>query len=691
MHSPQGVTGVSGLPAEGRLRRAAHPALSVAPVPPSLTLSGGRRCVIFCGMTSSWSDSLYAAGLVSCDIVGHSAVQDHAVQRRRVQEINDIVAGTLARGSTGTRIWASGGDGGHVLFLDPHWQADALDLVRALRQWAHEQDVPLRIVGHAGAVSVLPGADGRDQPVGEGINQAGAILELGTARGIVVSAEFRRELETAAAGDVRFHDPRPHLLRNAGEREFFLMSLPGLPSLWASPADDDREHIHHAAGWEALYHAKRLLQINSADADVDLALRQLRATDFWLQVPREANTQLPNPFFGQLGGRALREVIRLGQLVERRYDEVLCRVGEDGNTMFLILRGLVGVYNTGGSPGEELGRPEFVLGPGEIVGELAFGLNRKRTADLVTLADTSLLAFTVEELSERLAATPADAEIRVGIDRFITSRVLEHVSHDVPYLIGRDRSGPLAATTVPAESLLEDLLVDTRMVTWGPVDGPVTLDSLGAQGTGPGLYVLVAGSLESRTITDKSLVGTDFPVLYVDLPRALLTPDHEYVARQRPVKILHIGAPALDQLPPAVLAGVMDELKRDVARRYHYDVFISYNFGDGDAVERWRTALTAAGLRIYVDTPVPGERFTTRIEHSLLDSLTMVAFISPHTMVKALEHNWVRKEIRFRETAFDNPWILPVRLPGGQLDDFGLRYTMIDARDDEAAAIRTAI
>jgi hypothetical protein len=43
----------------------------------------------------------------------------------------------------------------------------------------------------------------------------------------------------------------------------------------------------------------------------------------------------------------LRDVILAGHRVERDYNEYLCRTGDEGDTMFGILRGQVGVYLSG--------------------------------------------------------------------------------------------------------------------------------------------------------------------------------------------------------------------------------------------------------------------------------------------------------------------------------------------------------
>ena len=447
--------------------------------------------------------------------------------------------------------------------------------------------------------------------------------------------------------------------------------------------------------WEVLYGAKRRLQVYGGDASVDLRLRRLRPADFWYEhATGDLNGRVVNPFFGYLDAWSLREVVRLGQLVERDYNEALCRYGDEGNTMFVILRGEVGVYHSapeGGGPVSDA--PDFVLRKGQVVGELAFALNRKRTADLVTLSDTALLAFSFEEFMTRLASSPGSSQIRKRVDAFITARVVEHVANLVPYLVGHDQGGPLTTSDTPWESQIEDLLYDCRMLSLVAEDH-ISLQNISdafPATQGHGLFVLVSGTLQSTSTSEKSARGEDNPLLFADIPGRLTFPDHDYVTTEGAPKILHIGVQALHALPVTIENRVIVALKREAARRYHYDAFLSFNFGDEETVDQWRGQLEGAGLRVFVDTLRPGVHFTENIQASLLDSLVMLAFISPHTMTKPTESNWVRKEIAFREANFVRPWIVPIALRGADMDSFGMPYTMIDARNDAETAVTAAM
>lgn len=175
--------------------------------------------------------------VVSCDILGHS--NTHGVEQvRRVTAINEIVSATIRRCRPEQVVWASGGDGGHVVFRGDQWQESAVRLVWDLLTWAHAERVRLRITGHVGRVASVWGADGRVQVVGSGINFAGWLLRQVNGDAVVVSDAFRRAVAGGHAGmAVTFHDERLFLDRKAQPRPLHLMSLGDVRSTW--PEDRD--------------------------------------------------------------------------------------------------------------------------------------------------------------------------------------------------------------------------------------------------------------------------------------------------------------------------------------------------------------------------------------------------------------------------------------------------------------------
>jgi class 3 adenylate cyclase len=279
-------------------------------------------------------DIEYDILVVSCDIVGHSSAEKHN-QRRRVKEINAIVAASIAGYGRHRVIWLSGGDGGHVVFRDlaadggGWWRAAVIDLIRRLSAWSAGEGRRLRVTGHAGQATHLPGADGRTQIVGDGINVAGWLLERGGPDGVVVSDPFRGWLEKDGPIDeVVFHEPR--LLRDKTfvDQELLLMSLGDRVSQWYLPVNGDQAQLHRALellayppegkrrqGWEVILFAKRVMQCNKNDPEARQALGRLVRED--LQCRTDDGRDGLNPFFADLDPTLLREVVESAELIYR--------------------------------------------------------------------------------------------------------------------------------------------------------------------------------------------------------------------------------------------------------------------------------------------------------------------------------------------------------------------------------------
>ena len=224
--------------------------------------------------------------LVSCDIVGYSAEPDIALQLQRAQAVNDMIRPAVAAAGSDQGFWFSGGDGGHVAFTGATAPGKALQLLLDLRTWSITSQVPLRIAGCVGLGERFTGADGRVDMVGPGVNLAARLLQYaGSDLRIVVTDAFRGRCNGLTSVAATFHEPRvvrgpfPH------PQQVWLVSGPGQsPSKWAPPfglapdaEQDDRADLRRAVaradGLAVLYRAKRLLQVNSSDAEALQALR----------------------------------------------------------------------------------------------------------------------------------------------------------------------------------------------------------------------------------------------------------------------------------------------------------------------------------------------------------------------------------------------------------------------------------
>lgn len=649
-----------------------------------------------------------AAAFISCDIVGHSAASESQVQLDRVAGINEIITRARTPSSPDDLLWASGGDGGHAIFRQRDWHKPAVELILQLRRWASTAQVPLRITAHYGQIYEIEGADGRTQPVGDGINMAGWILSRGSNAGIMASAQFRTAVQEAGAiAEVEFHDPRTLQSKNRRSQELYLMSFRNIPELrsrWEDPSETDRQLLEDAlrrgSAWDVLYYAKRIMQLHTTDTQVEQAMQRLGPAELTTRSQVEGGVaSRTNPFLGHLDWMSLLDVVQLGELIERQYNEVICHYGDSGNTMFVILRGQIGVFKPGGQDIESPAQPAFALGAGEIVGELAFALRRDRTADLVALSETALLSFNLEDIDNRLSRLPSGADAKRSIDRFMTGRILEHTCHQLAYLIGTDRSGPLTVSDLSWETLLQRLLYFTEVLAC-PDNSEITVEELqrrsGHDSMQGGIHVLVSGlityTVKSGAGTEtRTLRGVDFPLLYVDLQGRLAIPGQRFEVEED-AKVLHIASDGIHRMPPSVRNALIASLKTEVRGCYPYDAFLSYNGEDYETMQRWKAALSAAGLRVYSSESRPMTQFLPEIEDAILRSLAFLAFVSSHTVTRPIQDNWVIREARFRQEQFDlNATVLPIMLPGGRVDLVASGYSAVDAVGREDDAIRVTI
>jgi Cyclic nucleotide-binding domain/TIR domain len=620
-------------------------------------------------------------------------------QLSQIVAINSIVAEVIDACGPDDVVWASGGDGGHVVFRQADGLAFAVDLIVRLRGWSAQAHVPLRVTAHVGPVTGVRGADGRVQLVGDGINLAGWILTRGSPDGVVVSEAFRATVDAArpAVPGVLFHDARVLRGKDLSHHRLWLMSIGPDRSRWATSIESGRtelaDALAHGAGWEVLYFAKRILQTNTVDAQASQAIKKLHPYQLMYKAAGSRGADVINPLFEYLESSSIQEIAGLGELVERRYNEKVCRYGDEGDTMFVILRGEVGVYKPEGEDTGQSARPSFTLREGEIVGELAFALGRNRTADLIALSDVALLSLNYQDISAKLSAAPHGRLAREGLSRFIVGRVLDYVCHGAPYLLGRKRTGPLAEGEPPWEDTLRSLEPDARLISADRRKADLTFADIRPaddRSSGRGIYILVTGQLRGGVEGIKVLDSDTLPLVFADLPGVLALPKITYSVAAEPVKILYIGAEALSDLNLAKRRALYKALRRPAARFYHFDAFISYNSLDSDVAARWAEGLRRQGLEVYIDTPSTGDEFPQRLMTALLDSRAIIALVSPSVMVRENSQNWVVRETSFHREHFLNPRIFPVCLPGGSHLDLFPGFGAIDASRDEGRAIQDA-
>ena len=611
-------------------------------------------------------DGVADACIVSCDIVAHGSERDHERQLKRLQDINQRVREPVQL--HGNRVvWASGGDGGHVAFLEDRLLPDVLRLAASLLEWSQENDVPLRITIHRGEVSCFEGADGRAQLVGSGINLCGSLVNFGFPHAIVVTDEFRifvekrHGMDLSHLGELKFVRERTVYLKHFAAHRLSLLSFHGEAPEWVLERSDHRklEEVgdHH---WQAMYHVKRLLQVNSQDEAAQRALDRLEPRK--LPCGREAGA---HPLFALVSGSILGQVLAESQLVEREDGDVICERGEPGDAMFIVLRGEVGVVTQRRGHGEADGadhKPADIrFTEGEIVGELAFGLSRKRTATLQAIGSTALLAINYENYKRLLDGT-GGPRLSLAFSTLLGQRILEHMYRTLPYLSLELTDQEKERDPRPWKRL-ED---DSELISLTPREAHDISPQKKTEFRPPGLYILAGGQLVEKSESPKArktLNGEHFDILFANLPQSIVTANHEYKLDPEGdgerVTVLRITEEALLGFARRRYHSLIERIKARLSEQMLFDVFISYAFEDETRAKHWKQQFEAAGLSVYMSEPQPMHKFADEINVALSEARVFVPIISKHSV----RSKWVTDEIRRRRQIFEtNPNVLSMAL-----------------------------
>ncbi|ATE57023.1 hypothetical protein CNX65_30135 [Actinosynnema pretiosum] len=582
--------------------------------------------------------------IVSCDIVGHSAATDDE-QLNRVERINEIVGNLIRAHEPGDVFWASGGDGGHVVFLEEDWPLAAVGLVEELHGWAQEEQVSLRITGHFGLVASIHGADGREQLVGSPINYAGWLMSRVKPTGVVVSDAFRERAQPVLGDEWKFHEP--WLLPNPDfpEQMLYLLSSDKIDSRWFSLQESDQnglaESVKKGDAWGVIRYVKRIWQADVNNEQVAGALGAVKR----LGGLRSLRDQTVNPFLGYFDDALLEKVVRLGQLVERRAGERVCRFGDTGDSLFVILAGELGVYRSEGKESEEA-KPMHRIGKGEVAGELAYALARTRTADLVALTDVSLLSYSNEEINKNLSHSSDGARAREGIDKFITGRVLEHICDNTDYLLGRKPPEDALDEREVWRRSVERLKRHCQLIRKPPGLNHSLEDIRSAEGQRTGIFILVAGQVQDEERGKEVLNSMSFPVLWCELPGLLSTRTRSYRVHEKPVIILRVLEAGIEELSVKQQEVMKKALERELGGQsgeYEYDLFLCHSSKDKPVVLEIYERLRAAGLRVWLDREEVrlGAKSVEAIESGLKKARYLLACVSESFH----EARWAKQEV----------------------------------------------
>jgi len=457
----------------------------------------------------------------------------------------------------------------------------------------------------------------------------------------------------------------------------------------------DRERLRDALSrrqaWDALYYAKRLLQVNQHDAEAYNALAQLAADPRDLVHFDESRKQhVLNAFTRSMDTRTLVDFVVESGLVERDDGDVICRYNDPSDNMFLILRGEVGVFKPrldASEAGASHGRgPDFRSGTGNIVGELAFALKRTRTATMRALGRSSLLAFSVDRLKQLADRGVTGTALSTSVDAYLKSRVLKYLFDAAKYL---------CYNSVQLLDLWQ--LVNHHAEVWTinhqqkQVLGPDACPRFAERG---GLVILASGQLRGHHLDGKVLREDDLPILFARFDNWLAYTYPRYEI-DRPVTLVHLHQAAfeeLDRIADGYFHNVISASQNASAAQCHYDVFFSYTSRDRELAERWKTRLEAAGLRVYMDVQQPPKRFVPKIAAAILDSLVFMPLLTENTAARAGRDSWVQRELRFRSDVFgEQACIVPVNFGGGRVERVAPGDLPIEAAGKEPEAIAQTV
>ncbi len=112
------------------------------------------------------------------------------------------------------------------------------------------------------------------------------------------------------------------------------------------------------------------------------------------------------PLFTLLDSRERADLLAHADITEHAAHSVIFSAGEDGGVMYVIERGRIEIYLRDAAH-EHLTVAE--MGAGEIFGELSLLDNMPRSASARALEDTTLIAFTREDLLQLVTAHPSAA------------------------------------------------------------------------------------------------------------------------------------------------------------------------------------------------------------------------------------------------------------------------------------------
>jgi CRP/FNR family transcriptional regulator, cyclic AMP receptor protein len=142
-------------------------------------------------------------------------------------------------------------------------------------------------------------------------------------------------------------------------------------------------------------------------------------------------------FLGLLSDTALQTLVRAGRSRRFAQDEVICRRGDEGDSVLVILSGSLKIRNTT-LDGRDVGLN--FLGVGDLAGEIALLDGGERTADVIALEETEVFVIYRRDVLPMLTSHPEAmlAIVEVLCDKLRTATaMIEDSTHHMTSRVAR--------------------------------------------------------------------------------------------------------------------------------------------------------------------------------------------------------------------------------------------------------------
>jgi len=151
-------------------------------------------------------------------------------------------------------------------------------------------------------------------------------------------------------------------------------------------------------------------------------------SDSWVQTARstvaQARALRQSALFESLDQQGIEEILYLCELREFEPREVICRAGEAGDSLWVLVRGVVEAH-TGGP--DDLGRLIAKQRRGDVVGVMSILTGQPRSATVVASLPTQALEFRSEDFARIVRAYPS---VLLSLNQILSRRlVAANVQH----------------------------------------------------------------------------------------------------------------------------------------------------------------------------------------------------------------------------------------------------------------------